>query len=227
MSTVRNWLIDLSTALKAMGYPPCPAAVKRMHKKFELLLLRETPRKAKLLTDKQLQILLRVKDPRHAVTLALMLPSGSRFGDVARILPSDFRTINSRTGVATLRIFQAKNIRKRLHQRWLTQRIPSTLLPYLMKRMDEAKNKNEPLISTTYAEFLHFLKTTLKDPEVATYSVRRTVFDKLRQQVKTIEEMVLVTMHFRKEMLRWYLEAPLPDESEVQLKATSWHVQSL
>jgi len=130
-------------------------------------------------------------------------------------------------GKATLRIFQAKNIRKRLHQKWLTQRIPRQLLPFLVKRMNEAAKEDEPLVNTTYAEFLHFLRTTLKDPEVATYSVRRTVFEKLRQNSNSIEDMILVTMHFRKEMLRWYLEAPLPDESNLQWKVTSWHERAL
>jgi len=72
VSTVRNWLIDLTAAFKLMGLSPCLAMMKRLHKKFELLLLREKPKKANLLTEAQLDVLLRVKDPRHAVTLALI-----------------------------------------------------------------------------------------------------------------------------------------------------------
>jgi hypothetical protein len=75
----------------------------------------------------------------------------------------------------------------------------------------------------SYRSFLQKLKTLTGDPEVTTYSIRRTVFELMRLRVKNIEEMAQVTLHANKDQLRWYLEYPLPDESRIQIKATSWH----
>ena len=222
ISTVRNWFIDIKASLKEKLIPVNPSHVKRMENILDQLLLREPAKKASLLTDAQLLFLLNVKHPVHSVTLALMLPSGSRFADAAKVLPSDFMSIDA-CGKAHLRIFQAKNIRKRLNQRWLTQMIPKQHLPCLVSRMLAALSSNAPLVTSTYDEFLLWLKTTLNDRSVTTYSIRRTVFERLRRRCRTIEEMVLTSMHFNKESFRWYLEAPLEDESAVQLHATSWH----
>ena len=222
ISTVRNWFIDIKASLKEKLIHINPSHVKRMEKVLDVLLLREPAKKAQLLTDAQLLFLLNVRHPVHSVTLALMLPSGSRFADAAKVLPSDFMSLDG-NGKAHLRIFQAKNIRKRLNQRWLTQMIPQRHLPFLAARMLAALATDAPLVTTTYEEFLRWLKRTLNDPGISTYSIRRTVFERLRRRCRTIEEMVLTSMHFNKESFRWYLEAPLEDESAVQLHATSWH----
>jgi hypothetical protein len=222
ISSVRNWFIDIKASLKERQIPVNASHVKKMEKVLDVLLLREPVKKAKLLTDAQLLFLLSVNHPVHSVTLALMLPSGSRFADAAKVLPSDFLSLDE-SGKAHLRIFQAKNIRKRLNQRWLTQMIPRKLLPCLVARMLETLKSNVPLVSSTYNEFLAWLKKTLHDNGVSTYSIRRTVFERLRVRCRTIEEMVLTSMHFNKESFRWYLEAPLPDESALQEHATSWH----
>eukprot|EP00760_Papus_ankaliazontas_P024551 PhM_4_TR2388/c2_g1_i3/m.10372 len=152
-----------------------------------------------------------------------MLPSGSRFADAARIRGSDVASLSA-DGVMTLRVHQAKNIRKRSHQRWLQLRVPRFLCPHLRLRLSQC-HPDQPLVQMTYRAFLLFLKKFLNNKSVTTYSVRRTVFEMLRRRVATIEDMMKVTLHRNADQLRWYLEAPLMDESKVQLHATSWHEQ--
>lgn len=223
ISTVRNWFLDIVGCLKDLQTPVNVRKVKRLKVSLELLLLREPVKKAKLLDPVQMEKLRNCKHVQHAVTLALMLPSGSRFMDASRMLPSDFITLDH-TGIARLRIFQSKSIRTRLRQRWLTIQFPLPLLPFLSRRIAEAAKNNEPLVTTSYNQFLSWLKKYLKDPHVTTYSIRRAVFESIRLRVKNIDEFMMISMHINPDSLRWYLDAPLPDEEQVQLHASSWHL---
>ena len=192
--------------------------LKRLQKTIEVLL-------APQLTLNQIARLMNeVRDPRMAVVLALMLPSGSRFADVARMVPSDFVRWNPLTGLADIRVHQQKNIRKRLHQRWVSQNVPLALAKYLTMRLALGRSSNVPLVEVGYWEFLDFLKKFLGDRSVSTYSVRRTVFEMMRRRCRTIEDMMKATLHFNADMLRWYLELPMEDDRRIQVHATSWHV---
>eukprot|EP00760_Papus_ankaliazontas_P024558 PhM_4_TR2388/c3_g3_i1/m.10355 len=148
-----------------------------------------------------------------------MLPSGSRFADAARIRGSDVASLSA-DGVMTLRVHQAKNIRKRSHQRWLQLRVPRFLCPHLRLRLSQC-HPDQPLVQMTYRAFLSFLKKFLNNKSVTTYSVRRTVFEMLRRRVATIEDMMKVTLHRNADQLRWYLEAPLMDEVTAMIKNVS------
>jgi len=223
ISTVRNWAIDIVTCLKDLEVPLNLRKTKRLFNNLELAMLREPVNKAKILSQAQIHHLLTCRHPQHAVTLALMLPSGSRFSDVSRMIPSDFVSIGPE-GLAQIRIFQAKNIRKRLKQKWLSIQIPIALLPFLSHRIAQAAATNEPLVTSTYNEFLSWLKKFLKDPQATTYSIRRSVFEQIRKRVNTIEEFMMISLHLNKDSLRWYLEAPLPDEMNVQKHGSSWHL---
>ena len=222
-STVRNWFIDIVECLKDLQTPVNVRKVKRIHTNLEVVMLREPVQQAKLLTPAQMRALLHCRHPQHAVTLALMLPSGSRFMDATRMVPSDFISMDA-SGLSQLRIFQAKNIRRRLRQRWLTIQFPPTLLPFLVWRIQEASKNNEPLVTTSYNQFMSWLKKYLSDPKATTYSIRRSVFEEIRRRVGSIEEFMMISLHLNKDSLRWYLEAPLPDEERVQQHGTSWHL---
>ena len=71
---------------------------------------------------------------------------------------------------------------------------------------------------------MSWLKRYLSDPKVTTYSIRRSVFEEIRKRVGSIEEFMMISLHLNKDSLRWYLEAPLPDEEQVQVHGTSWHL---
>ena len=131
-------LIALVTQLVAAGLiNRKDPKLKRAYSTLDLLLLHEDAAKAKLLTRHQLRMLLACRDPLMAVPLALMLPSGARFADVARLSPDQCTLVDN---VLHLRVRQQKNIRKRLHQRWLSLAIPTSLLPFLKERIEARPN---------------------------------------------------------------------------------------
>lgn len=220
-STRLNYLIDLQTSLNRRGelVPVLRVALKSVKKVIEEMLLREVPNKASMLTPAQLGLLAHETDPRFAVTLSLMLPAGARFADVARLRRSD--VVDFVDSVLCLRVAQAKNIRSRKHQRFLSLSIPRSLSPFLLARILVAA-PSEALVQVSYAEMMRYLKAKLGSG-VTTYSIRRSVFDQIRRRVRTIEEMAQVTLHRSTDQLRWYLEAPLPDEIATQVSASSWH----
>jgi integrase len=156
----------------------------------------------------------------YAVANALMLPSGMRFADAARIRVCDIVSLSN--GVATVRIRRTKTIRRRRHQRWLSLAIPKSLLPAIRRRLREAA-PTSPVISIGYSAYLRYLKKNL-GPMAATYSLRRTVLNIMAERVQNIEQLQEVTFHRTKEQLRWYLDKPLPDELSTQVHATSWHL---
>eukprot|EP00760_Papus_ankaliazontas_P003962 PhM_4_TR11668/c1_g3_i6/m.63995 len=106
-----------------------------------------------------------------------------------------------------MRIRQAKNIRRRNHQKWFEMVVPRPLLPILASRWLTAQ-PTEPLVQVSYRQFLRFPKSYLQDPSATTYSIRRTVFEQLRRRVHSIDEMTKVTLHRDPDQLRWYLDAP-------------------
>jgi integrase len=182
-STRKNALIALTTVLSnAHVLDRRDPRLKRAHAAIELLLLDEDPKKAQLLSLAQLRVLLHCQEPLMAVPLALMLPSGARFADIARIAKKDV-TLVSKT--LHLRIRQQKNIRKRLHQRWLSLAIPRPLLPNLILRLN-ACQPGEALVKISYPHFLARLKALTNDSRVTTYSIRRSVFEILRSRLRTI-----------------------------------------
>eukprot|EP00760_Papus_ankaliazontas_P021655 PhM_4_TR18715/c1_g4_i2/m.62389 len=216
-------LIHLLSALRRFHHlnlakhPDVKAALKRI----DLLLVREAADKAPLLTDSQLDALVHCPVREFAVPLALMLPAGARFADVQKIRAGDVCAIES-SGRVTLRIFQAKNIRRRKNQRWYVMMVPRPLLPHLYHQWLTVPQQS-PLVQVTYSAFMRFLKRYLRNQSVSTYSIRRSVFERLRRRVRNIEDMTKVTMHRDPDQLRWYLEAPLPDEAAIQTYATAWH----
>lgn len=222
VSTRKNVLINLLTVLRRRGIVLGQSqSICFVNKAINLELLREEPKKAVQLCHSELQELMRCPDPLYSVPLALMLPTGARFADVSRILASDVKTLTGE-GELTLRIYQTKSIRQRLHQRWLSMMIPRTLLPSLVLRCSVCP-PNEPLVQVTYQSFMRYLKRFLANDQVSTYSIRRGVFEQLRQRLDSIEEMQAVTLHFHGEQLRWYLEAPTQKERRTQIYASGWH----
>lgn len=221
-STRRSRLVDLQCALtrKGLWSPSVKSACRRISKVIDLALLREVPAKALILQRPQLEQLCSVSDPMFAVPLALMLPTGARYADVERIQKEDITAIEANRW--TLRVYQAKNIRSRKHQRYLTMVIPQSLHPILLDRYLSARF-GDPLVQTTYRQFLAFVKRLL-GKQYSTYSIRRGVFEQLRTRVNNIDEFTKVTFHRSQEQLRWYLEAPLPDETRIQVAASSWHL---
>ncbi len=136
-STKAGYLVDVCDMLERLQIPVTSLRIfKQLRKAIDLALLREVPNKARLLTDCEAQKLLHVQDEEFAVVLALMLPSGARFADVARIQRRDVRQIDA-NGYMRLRVFRTKTIRRRVHQRWLTLVVPETLLPKLIEALEE------------------------------------------------------------------------------------------
>lgn len=211
------WII-LRTILVENGYPRRPWW-KKLENRIQLMLLWEDPKQAPILTSGQLKALAREEDPNFALVNALILPSGMRFADAARIRSRD--VIFFREGLACIRIRQTKTIRKRKDQRWLCLQIPAPLQKVFKKTRKECQ-PSEPLVKVTYSRYLHYLKRKL-GPSVATYSLRRTVINLMASRVQTIGQLQQVTLHRTEEQLRWYLEAPLPDELKIQAHATAWH----
>lgn len=211
-----NILILLSTILKEAGWPV--ERLKSLRKAIDLKLLWEDPDKARLLSDVEVRRLLMEPVQRWAVVNALMLPVGMRFADSARIRAMDAAT--SSTGLLTLRIRQAKNIRSRKHQRWLQMQVPPTLLRHIMDRLKQARPEH-PLVTVTYNQYLQYLKRTLS-PSVSTYSLRLTSLNAMAAKVRTIEELQRVTFHRSAEQLRWYLNQPLRDDANLQIQTSQW-----
>lgn len=220
-SSRKNILIHLLSAARRKGFALASSPViKDYIKEIELALLREVPKKAELLSDDQMNRLLRCGDYRLAVPLALMLPAGMRFADAEKIRRADVASLKG--SQLTFKVMQAKNIRMRQHQTWYSMTIPHALLPYLELRLKEASPTCH-LLTITYSEFMYLLRAYLGDPRITTYSIRRTVFDRLRGLVNTIGELQQVTLHRNAAQLRMYLEGPLPDELTNRVRLTSWH----
>jgi integrase len=193
---------------------------KKLEERIHESLLWEDPKKAPRLSMMQLHTLLGESSESYAVANALILPSGMRFADAARIRVCDI--VSLKKGVATVRVRRTKTIRRRRHQRWLSLAIPLSLLPALRRRIKEA-TPTAPLVAISYSSYLRYLKRKL-GPMVATYSLRRTVLNIMAERVQNIEQLQEVTFHRTKEQLRWYLDKPLPDELSTQVHATSWHL---
>jgi hypothetical protein len=192
--------------------------LKDYQKALELRLLRE-PKKAPILTRQQLLDLATTTHKEMQIPLALILPTGARFADAARILAKDI--LGSQRPSVSIRIFRTKTIRSRRHQRYLSLTIPQPLWQPLQRQLAKCP-RNDPLIQVSYDQFLRFLKQTC-GPLTTTYSLRRGVFEQMRLQVSSLEEMTAVTFHRSTEQLRWYLESQLPDEQNTQLRVTAWH----
>lgn len=220
-STRQNRLIALEATLKTRGLMSLCMVnlLKRLRKTIQLELLREPPTKAKMLSQTQLRLLTTVKEPELAVTLALMLPTGARHADVSKIRRSD--VVELRENRLCLRIFQAKNVRKRQHQRFLTLAIPRPLLSHLLDRIIVCP-PTDCLVTMTYRRFMARIKQML-GAEVSTYSIRRAVFEEMRLRVPDAESLAKVTLHRNVDQLRWYLERPTLEEVSLQLGASSWH----
>jgi integrase len=192
---------------------------KNLEQRIHHQLLWEDPKKAERLTPSQLSVLATEKNQRFAVANALILPSGMRFADAAKIRNLD---IQIRGQAAMIRIRQSKTIRQRRHQRWLSLLIPRTLLKAVCSRLQKGRPEDF-LIQVQYPEYLQYLKRTLGS-QYTTYSVRRSVLNLMAQRVRSIEELQKTTLHRTTDQLRWYLDEPLPDEADAQIHATSWHV---
>jgi integrase len=194
-------------------------------KKLETFLnqrmLWEDPTQAPLVSPSCLRVLLNETDPRFAVANSLLLPSGMRFADACRLRACDVAWLDDQS--VSIRVRQTKTIRSRRHQRWLVLRIPRPLSVALHRRLSVlAFNPMREVITVGYREYLAYLKRKL-GANVTTYSIRRTVINIMARKVKKLEDLQLVTMHRTANQLRWYLDAPLQDESRVQKKLSSWH----
>eukprot|EP00760_Papus_ankaliazontas_P021641 PhM_4_TR18715/c1_g3_i11/m.62398 len=189
-STRRNKLVSILTSLRRRGIDirKAPEIIDTF-KLIDEALLWEDPTKAPLLSCAQMKLLLHEKDPTTAVTLSLMLPSGARFADVARIRTRDVSLTNDQL---MIRVRQQKNIRRRGLQRWLTVTVPQALLPYLRCRLLQAPPE-ETIIRQTYRQFLNYIKLRL-GPRYTTYSIRRSVFEILRQRLDSLEQIQRVTL---------------------------------
>jgi integrase len=221
-STKMTKFVELAGMLAARGIASSGLkyALKRAKKRIQLGMLDEEARKAPMCGLGELSVLGTVTAQTYAVPLSLMLPTGLRFQDVANLKRRDVVQVEG--NVVTLRVRKAKNIRTRKAQRFLTITIPSSLLQPLLARL-EAAPADAPLVTVSYRQMLAFLKRTL-GTHISTYSIRRGVFEQMRRRVSTIEEMRQVTLHADEQMLRWYLEAPLKDEADLQARVSAWHV---
>eukprot|EP00760_Papus_ankaliazontas_P010392 PhM_4_TR14266/c0_g1_i3/m.59648 len=215
--SLKDTFINVITALRRRGINIAhDPQISRLFRVLEEALLWEEPKKAPLLSSAQLSRLLQEKEPSSDTGVGPTV--GARFADVARIRAVD---VSLKQGTLAIRVRQQKNIRKRVHQRWLTLAIPDSLVPHLGQRL-RACRPHDPIVTQTYRQFLAYLKTRL-GPTYTTYSIRRTIFEILRQRLGSIEEIQKVTLHANKEQLRWHLERPTRDEMSAQLTATSWH----
>lgn len=219
-STRLGILIKILTEAHQQGFTVCNSPQLKEYKKtLELRLVREIPKKAPILTADQLRQLCKTQDFAMQVPLALILPTGARFADAARIRRADI--VRLQRPCLTYRVFQTKTIRSRKHQRWATIVIPSLLWDPLIKAIASTP-PSEPLITTSYDRFLRFLKTEF-GPATVTYSLRRGVFEQMRLRATCLEDITAITFHRSTDQLRWYLEAPLPDEERRQKLMTAWH----
>lgn len=222
-STQLSRLIRLMSALPRAGVKLPPVAeLRRLRKSLEVLLLRESPKKAEKASGAQISSLIRAAERQEvfAVPLALMIPAGARFQDVARIRAEDVEELN-REGVLTYRVFQAKNVRRRQHQRWLSMHLPPRLAPALARRILTCP-AGRNLVEVSYQRFLRWMKQAPGCRTLSTYSIRRFVLNTMALGVSTLSELQAITLHRNAEQLRWYLDAPLADEVKAQLSATSW-----
>jgi hypothetical protein len=222
-SYLQNILINLEVMATRRGLNLRSfQVIKNLEKSLNLLLLRERPEKAKMISLPEVQLLLKNVTEETGVALALMLPTGARFQDIQRIQKEDIITMPTKTKpVLSMRIYQTKTIRKRLHQRWLTMTIPRQLVKYLEQRL-ESVLMGEKIVTISYRKFMNWIKNTTGNPQLSTYSLRLRTLEELRRRATSIEEIQMVSFHRNPDQLRWYLEAPLPDEMRTQMRLTSW-----
>lgn len=211
-----NILINLEVMLRKAGWDV--SKLKPLRKKIELKLLYEDPKKARTLSPLEVRRLVYEPEARFAIVNGLMLPFGMRFQDACRIRVMDVEQVKGTT--LTVRIRQAKNIRRRSHQKWHVMSVPRPLMWALLSRLKEASQAS-PLVTVTYAQFLAYLKKTL-DKSVSTYSIRLTALNAMAERVRSIEELQRVSLHRNADQLRWYLNKPLKDDADLQAMATRW-----
>jgi integrase len=213
-----NVWIMLASVMAEAGVPKA-AWWKKLENFLNERMLWEDPKQAPLISSTRLRVLLEEAEPRFAVANSLLLPSGMRFADACRLRARDVTWLGTQS--LSIRVRQTKTIRSRRHQRWLVITIPRSLAMPLHQRLQDLEPTDE-IISVSYRSYLGYLKRKL-GADVSTYSIRRTVLNIMAQKVKRLEELQLVTMHRTSEQLRWYLDAPLQDESRDQLRLTAWH----
>eukprot|EP00759_Apiculatamorpha_spiralis_P020687 PhF_6_TR26009/c0_g1_i1/m.36654 len=123
--------------------------LKELLRTLKQAMLHEVPKKAPILVDKEIKKLLRVRSESFVVPLAFMLPVGLRFQDATRIKKKDVTILGN---TMTIRVREAKNIRERGKQRWLSVRIPDSYVPVVLKRWKECR-EGDALVNVTYGSF--------------------------------------------------------------------------
>lgn len=218
-STRLNRLIAIYVILKREGKDISRELwYRNLLRTLKLALLEEDPKQAPLMTLEETRKLAFTKDPKLGIPLAIMIPTGLRFQDVKRLVTSQLLLVKN---VATLRIRQTKNIRERGKQRWLSFCVPPGLLGHL-SRAALNQSPDTPLVSVSYNTFSRQLKAITGNPKITTYSLRRTALDRIAMACKTGAEVCTVSLHFNESNMRRYLTRQLPDEKDLQLRATSW-----
>jgi hypothetical protein len=208
--------------LRARGKELVPRIeVRAIQKAIDGKLLYEEPRKAVPLSHEEAKKLLTCQDPSLALPLSLMLPSGARYADVAKIRKTDLRLCKKATVV--WRVRELKNVKVRRHQCFLTLRVPTLLWPILINRWKKA-NDTERIIQTGYKTLLTSLRRFLGNDKLTTYSIRRYVLNAMAKRSRTIDELAEVTRHRSLQQLRWYLDDPLPNEQALHAHLTGWHI---
>lgn len=218
-STKKNYLIDLTTVLRRKGYDTTAhLGLQSFTRALNSALLRTPIKKAPLLSQENLHKLLTTQDMDFAVALALMIPSGARFGDVSHIRKEDLE-MTDKTVVWTVK--EAKNIRNRGHQRRIALTVPTLLVEPLRRRLLQCA-QGEKIVTLDYAEVLARVKTTV-GRAYTTYSIRRTAMEGMRMHASTLEEIQDVTLHRSKDQLAQYLTGPTNTQKTSHLALTSWH----
>ena len=185
------------------------AELKPYLKELDLRMCEEEADKAKIPSWKLMQKLITESGDELKVLWGLMIPTGCRYSDAARLKK---RQLVWEGDVLTIHFKRAKNILRRRHQRRVSFTPPERLLREVRRRWKKCK-PDEAVVQVSYKQALKAIKRHM-GRKFTTYSIRRFAFWEMCKEAKDIEEITSVT--------RLYLPQQLPDERSKQLRLTAW-----
>ena len=171
-STRLSYLALLMSKLSRMGVKlASEMQIKDLIRALHKLGLRAPKNKAKPIDlDLLREALEATEDEELRLTIELMLKTGARYGDVAKVRVGDITSVTE--NVVTWKQMEGKTILKEADQRSHRFAVDPTVAAVLIEKSNTAAH-NWPLTKSSYQNVMNFLKSV--DPEATTYSVRRAV----------------------------------------------------
>ena len=171
-STRLSYLALLMSKLSRMGVKLANGSqIKDLIRALHKLGLRAPKNKAKPIgLDLLREALEATEDVELRLTIELMLRTGARYGDVAKVRVGDITSVTE--NVVTWKQMEGKTILKEADQRSHRFAVDPTVAAALVEK-GNTEAHNWPLAKSSYKNVMNFLKSV--DPEATTYSVRRAV----------------------------------------------------